>query len=134
MYDVFEENNTAYMVMELIHGHTLQEVMDQRGGSPLDETTVCGYAAQMVEALEALHQAGLLRRDLKPRNVMVTGDGRVVLINYEGKEVYYWSLDPGQSYVQRTYATHPWRIRDAGTGLLLRAFVPGEYPQTVTIP
>ena len=80
VYSIFEENNTAYMVMEFVQGKTLQKLVDTRG--PLPEKEVVGYITQAADALNAVHEANVLHRDIKPDNLMVTQDGRVVLVDF----------------------------------------------------
>lgn len=80
VYGTFEENNTAYMVMELLRGKTLGQLVEERG--PLPEHEAIGYVRRVGEALIVVHEAGLLHRDLKPDNLMLTGDGEVVLIDF----------------------------------------------------
>ena len=77
----FEENNTAYMVMEYLRGKTLAEIIKQRQGK-LPEAKALKHVAQVGEALEILHQAQFLHRDIKPDNIMLAEDGRVVLIDF----------------------------------------------------
>jgi serine/threonine-protein kinase len=64
VFDHFEENQTAYMVMQLLVGRTLL----QRGRLPLPEVLACGQ--QLAAALAAVHEAGLLHRDINPSNVI----------------------------------------------------------------
>ena len=77
----FEENNTAYMVMEYLEGKTLAELLKKRKGK-LTEAEALAYIAKVGEALEILHQAQFLHRDIKPDNIMLADDGRVVLIDF----------------------------------------------------
>ncbi|MEO1006665.1 MAG: serine/threonine-protein kinase [Cyanobacteria bacterium J06638_38] len=77
----FEENNTAYMVMEYLRGKTLAELLKQRRGK-LSEAKAIEYIEQAGVALEILHQAQFLHRDIKPDNIMLADDGRVVLIDF----------------------------------------------------
>ena len=77
----FEENNTAYMVMEYLQGQTLAELLKKRQGK-LTEADALAYIAKIGEALEVLHQAQFLHRDIKPDNIMLADDGRVVLIDF----------------------------------------------------
>ncbi|MEL6494122.1 MAG: serine/threonine-protein kinase [Cyanobacteria bacterium J06623_7] len=77
----FEENNTAYMVMEYLQGKTLAELL-KRGQGQLSETRALKYIAKIGEALEILHRAQFLHRDIKPDNIMLAEDGRVVLIDF----------------------------------------------------
>lgn len=81
VHTAFSENNTAYMVMELLQGRTLGDVLAQRGGRlPEDETVTLAEA--VCDALCYVHDRGLLHRDLKPENVMLCDDGRVMLIDF----------------------------------------------------
>src|SRR5215213_9913139 len=80
VYGTFEENDTAYMVMELLRGKTLGQLVEERG--PLTEAEAIDYIRRVGEALAVVHEASLLHRDLKPDNIMLTGDGEVVLIDF----------------------------------------------------
>jgi serine/threonine protein kinase len=81
VFEVFEENGTAYLVMELLEGRTLADIV---GGSgvPFQEAEVLDLARRCAQALTVVHHAGVLHRDLNPSNVMVTKAGRVVLIDF----------------------------------------------------
>jgi len=81
VYDFFEENNTAYMVMEYLRGKSLAKLVEERGGA-LSEQEAVGYILKVCEALEVVHKAGYLHRDIKPDNIIVCGDGRVVLVDF----------------------------------------------------
>jgi WD40 repeat protein/predicted Ser/Thr protein kinase len=81
VYDFFEENNTAYMVMEYLRGKSLAKLVEERGGA-LSEQEAVGYILKVCEALEVVHKAGYLHRDIKPENIIVCGDGRVVLVDF----------------------------------------------------
>ena len=80
IYEVFEEAGTAYLVMELLDGRTLHQLVTERGVLP--EAKVLEIAARCGEALSVLHTAGVLHRDLNPSNVVITPEGRVVLIDF----------------------------------------------------
>ncbi|CAA9262943.1 MAG: hypothetical protein AVDCRST_MAG77-2775 [uncultured Chloroflexi bacterium] len=79
-YDTFSENNTAYMVMEFLRGRSLMQLLEETG--PVPEYETVEYGTRLGEALEVVHAAHLLHRDIKPDNVMLTDDGRVVLIDF----------------------------------------------------
>lgn len=84
--DVFENNDTAYLVMELIDGPTLQAAVDSKTLTP-DRAMVEGFADQMLDALGLVHSAGLIHRDLAPDNILVdlkSGPPRFVLIDFGG--------------------------------------------------
>jgi len=81
----FEENNTAYMVMEYLQGKTLAQRVEESGALP--EAEVVDIAREIGAALETLHHARLLHRDVNPNNVMLcagaaTGSQRVVLMDF----------------------------------------------------
>ena len=81
VYEVFEENDTAYMVMEHIAGRTLVEVLKQRG-RPLPPADAVRYVLAVADALATVHDQHLLHRDVKPGNIMVTTEDRAVLIDF----------------------------------------------------
>jgi len=80
VYTSFTENNTAYMVMELLRGKTLAGVLKERGALP--ETEALEIVRRLGEALTVVHSANLLHRDIKPENVIQTQDGRSVLLDF----------------------------------------------------
>jgi serine/threonine protein kinase len=80
VFAAFEENNTAYMVMEYLLGKTLGNLVHEQGS--LDEDKALRYICEAGQALEVVHQAGTLHRDIKPDNLMLCHDGRVVLIDF----------------------------------------------------
>ena len=81
VFDYGEEDGTAYLVMELVPGRTLGEIIrDHDGGMPAEEVrSVLGQAAL---ALSAAHEAGVVHRDVKPANIIVTPEGRAKLTDF----------------------------------------------------
>lgn len=79
--DVFEQHGTAYVVMPLLHGQTLAQQVERRG--PLLGQEARRVALEAAAGLDFLHRAGFLHRDLKPDNVFLGNDGRVVLIDFD---------------------------------------------------
>ena len=76
LHDVGHENGVDYLVMELIDGETLATRL-QRGPLPIDETL--RYGIQIADALDRAHRGGLVHRDLKPGNIMLTKSGAKIL-------------------------------------------------------
>ena len=84
--DTFEENGTAYYVMEYINGSSLSNIIEKTGS--LSEDVALGYMRQAAAALEYLHGQNRLHLDIKPHNIMVDNDGRVVLIDFGVSKQY----------------------------------------------
>ena len=80
VFDTFEENGTAYLVMERLKGETLGQRLEREGRTPPDR--VVKIALEVGEALSVVHGAGLLHRDLKPENIFLEASGRTVLIDF----------------------------------------------------
>ena len=81
VYRYFEENGTAYFVMEYLIGQSLQQHLDQRGGRiPWREAVT--ILSPILEALDAVHQAGLIHRDVSPDNIFLLGKGGVRLLDF----------------------------------------------------
>ena len=80
VYRVFEAQGTAYMVTEYVEGQTLSAAL--RASGPWSERQVRELLDALTDGLAAVHEAGLLHRDIKPGNVMVLRDGTPVLIDF----------------------------------------------------
>ncbi len=81
VHDLFEENGTAYYVMDLIDGESLSERL-KRTGTPLTEAEVLKVLDQVLDALATVHKEGVWHLDLKPANIMVDRQGVVKLIDF----------------------------------------------------
>ncbi|MDR1552072.1 MAG: protein kinase [Prevotellaceae bacterium] len=78
--DVFEENNTSYMVMPFIEGQTLQKLVETRG--TLDYEQTINYLSQIAGAVGYVHSKNILHRDIKPDNIIITPDYHAILIDF----------------------------------------------------
>jgi serine/threonine-protein kinase len=79
VYDTGMQNGTPFIVMEFVGGHTLKETLLAEG--PLAPERAAQIAAEVCSALAAAHARGLVHRDVKPPNVMLTPSGRVKLMD-----------------------------------------------------
>jgi serine/threonine-protein kinase len=78
--DVFDENNTSYMVMTFIEGQDLQTIVEKQGR--LSYPDAVNYIAQIASAVGYIHEKNILHRDIKPDNVMITADYKAILIDF----------------------------------------------------
>ncbi len=78
--DVFQANQTAYMVMDYVKGETMSEKIN-REGIPND-LTAKDFFSQLLDAVEKIHQKGMLHRDIKPGNILITTENKLVLIDF----------------------------------------------------
>ena len=80
VYDVATEDGRPWIVMELVRGISLADLLDAEG--PLGPQRAAHIGAEVLAALRAAHEAGVLHRDVKPGNVLLSNDGRVVLTDF----------------------------------------------------
>jgi serine/threonine protein kinase len=80
VHDVVDEDRRPWIVMELVAARSLQEVIDADG--PLPPRRVAEIGRQTLGALQAAHAVGILHRDVKPGNVLITAEGRAVLTDF----------------------------------------------------
>lgn len=81
VYSAFEDNETAYLVMEWLHGQTLSQMVEF-SNKPLPVSEAVELMLKVADALSHVHEAGLLHRDIKPDNVLRSDDKRVVLLDF----------------------------------------------------
>ncbi|MFJ4185493.1 serine/threonine-protein kinase [Kitasatospora sp. NPDC089509] len=80
VHEVVVDAGRPWIVMQLVNGCSLNEYVRKRG--PLPRDLALKVARALLEALDAAHQAGILHRDVKPANVMMASDGRILLTDF----------------------------------------------------
>lgn len=80
VHSYFEENNTAYFVMDYVQGTSLQDYLKQRGRLSWEETK--HILEPVIEALASVHSRGVIHRDVTPDNIYITNDGTVKLLDF----------------------------------------------------
>src|SRR5450759_1912652 len=78
--DLEPESGSPYLVMEYVHGRSLQEILVREGRLPLARVVAIGAA--VARALQVAHDHGIIHRDIKPANLMVTPDGDVKITDF----------------------------------------------------
>jgi serine/threonine protein kinase len=149
VYEVGEAEGAAFIAMEYVEGTSLRDRLD-RGALPMDEAI--RYAIQAAEALAYAHERGVVHRDFKAANVIVTGDERLKVVDFGLAQrrdaaiaaATTLSLVPAGSLAGTPYAMAPEQVRgetaDARTdiwalGVLVHEMVTGSRPfDAPTVP
>jgi eukaryotic-like serine/threonine-protein kinase len=79
LYDIGSEDGIAYIVTEFVAGETLAAILER---GPLPVRKLLDIAVQIADGMAAAHAARITHRDLKPLNIVVTGDGRVKILDF----------------------------------------------------
>lgn len=80
VYDVGQEDDTYYMVMEYIEGSNLKDVINEHGALPIPEAV--RIALEICDALDHAHQNQIIHRDIKPQNILIGKNGRVKVTDF----------------------------------------------------
>ncbi|MFZ5943824.1 MAG: Stk1 family PASTA domain-containing Ser/Thr kinase [Bacillota bacterium] len=80
IYDVGQDNDVHYLIMEYIKGKTLKEIIDEQAPLPLNEAV--DIVKQICDALEHAHENAIVHRDIKPHNILITRGGRVKVTDF----------------------------------------------------
>ena len=80
VYDVVEEDGKPWLVMEHVSARSLQEILEEEG--PLRPAAVATIGLDVLAALDAAHDAGIVHRDVKPANVLVGRNGHACLTDF----------------------------------------------------
>ncbi|CAL9566526.1 serine/threonine-protein kinase [Streptomyces sp. enrichment culture] len=115
VHDVVEDDERAYMVMEFVDGGSLAARVATHG--PVGPAEAARIGVALLDALRTAHAAGILHRDVKPSNVLIADDGRVVLTDFGVAQVAgATTLTESGSFVGSPEYTAPERMSGAGTG------------------
>ena len=80
IYDSFQENNTAYIIMEYLEGRTLKAYLEQNKKLSVEEAK--DILHPVITALKEVHAMGIIHRDIAPDNIFLTNDGKVKLLDF----------------------------------------------------
>lgn len=127
IYEIGQAEGTDFMAMEYVPGNTLDRLIPA-SGMPVPQAL--NYAAQIADALSAAHAVGITHRDLKPSNIMVTGDGRVKVLDFGLAKLTEPS--PSMSEADATLTDHSPRTRE-GSVLGTAAYMSPEQAEGRTV-
>lgn len=106
IHDVFEENGTAYYVMDYIEGESLGDMVKRRGAIP--EAEALGYVKDAASALEYIHSKNINHLDIKPGNLMKRKeDGRIIVIDFGVAKQYAAVISEGCTPACISYGYSP---------------------------
>jgi len=80
IYDVGQDDDTHYIVMEYIEGGTLNDIIKER--APLQPEEAVRFASQICDALDHAHLNGIIHRDIKPHNILISKNGRIKVTDF----------------------------------------------------
>lgn len=94
--DCFQENFTAYIVMEYVEGKNLKKYLNERGGK-LSTYETLQLMKPVIQSLEGIHCMNLIHRDISPQNIMITSQGVVKLLDFGGAREFLTSGEKSMS-------------------------------------
>ena len=96
VYDYFEANKTAYIVMEYLEGKDLKKYLEERGGK-LDADEAIEIILPVLNALNDMHKANLIHRDISPDNIFICNNGKVKILDFGSARIAVEDADKSMS-------------------------------------
>ncbi|MBE7010594.1 MAG: Stk1 family PASTA domain-containing Ser/Thr kinase [Ruminococcaceae bacterium] len=136
IYDVGQDGDLDYIVMEYVEGVTLKQYMEAKGIIPWREAV--DYAAQICAGLEHAHRNGIIHKDIKPHNVIITREGTIKITDFGiAKVISSSTIKTGNATMGSVHYFSPEQARGGYTdnktdiyslGVVLYEMVTGELP------
>lgn len=116
IYDVGQEEGLHYLIMEYVEGHSLKDIIAQRAPLPILEAI--DIALQICDALEHAHENGVIHRDIKPHNILITKHGRVKVTDFGlAQAVNEATMTYGGTLIGSVHYLAPEQARGEPTGI-----------------
>ncbi|OQA33773.1 MAG: Serine/threonine-protein kinase PrkC [Betaproteobacteria bacterium ADurb.Bin341] len=137
VYDAGEENRTAYIALEFLEGKSLREIIDS--GARLTVEEITAYAIQMAEGLDYAHRAGIVHRDVKPANIVISSRGQIKISDFGIAQLPSGDLTQAGTILGTPKYMSPEQIRGErldgrsdlfSLGVILYELVTGKHPFT----
>lgn len=136
VYDYFEENQTAYIIMEYVDAPLLKTRLKERGKFPVEEAVA--YMLALLDALSKIHYHGIIHKDISPDNIFLTGEKSIKLFDFGAAKFQGTETERTESIVVKAGYTPPEQYRsknDQGpfmdiyaAGAVFYEMVTGEKP------
>lgn len=110
VYDFFEQNGTAYIVMEYLRGRSLSQLAAENNGR-IDYNKTLDIMSDVIDALEVVHSAGMVHRDISPDNIFIRDDGVIKLIDFGAARESWGEQDKTLSIVLKPSYAPPEQFR-----------------------
>jgi hypothetical protein len=114
VFDVVRVAGRSWIVMEYVPSRSLHDVVAREG--PLSHRRAARIGIALIDALRAAHRAGVLHLDVKPHNVLIADDGRVVLTDFGLATIMTVPVGPGEPLLGSPHYVAPERLRDGISG------------------
>jgi hypothetical protein len=142
IYEIGEEQGTYFIAMQYISGHTVKEIIAQKG--PFAPEHALTILRQIADALDYAHKQGFIHRDVKPSNILVTEDDRAYLTDFGLVKGLAWaSLTTSGGVIGTPHYTSPeiaegeevdWRADLYSLGVVLYEMLTGKVPFDAPTP
>lgn len=140
VYDFFEENNTAYIIMEYIDGVLLKDYLEKQGR--LDVGAALSVISPIVNAVKKIHAKGIIHRDISPDNIFISGEDSVKIFDFGAAQLNDSSEGQAAEKVIKVGYSAPEQYRDNSrqgfytdiysAGAILYQMLTGERPAEST--
>lgn len=110
VYDFFEENNTAYIIMEYIDGVLMKDYLEKQGR--LDADVALNIIAPVIDAVKKIHAKGIIHRDISPDNVFISGEDSIKVFDFGAAQLNDSSAGMAAEKVIKVGYSAPEQYRD----------------------